>query len=77
MFRNLILGALLFGGIGAFIIVSYLDKLPYYSLDSPYVAAFTAIGIAVGLIFAMISTLIENYENKLYDGQSLVVLKKD
>lgn len=74
---NFLLAIILCACGGLVILVSHMQELFRYSVNSPYAAAFLMFGVAIGLVFAMIIKVIDNYETKLYEGQPLVVFNRD
>lgn len=65
-------GVLIFAGVSAIIFTSYIDKLRFFDMNSPYVAIFAGLGISVGIIFAMVMILVSNYQERMEQGQKLV-----
>lgn len=72
--QDLLFSSVIFSLIGALIFTWYgaIGALKYYTLNSPYVAAFFGLGIAVGILLAMCMILTHNYREKMESGQRLV-----
>lgn len=62
----------IFAAASALIFTINSGRLQYFDINSPYVAAFAGLGIAIGILFAMIMLLIRNYEEKMIEGEKLV-----
>lgn len=63
---------IIFAGVSAIIFTSNIEKLRFFDMNSPYVATFAGIGIAIGILFAMVMILVTNYQMRMEQGQKLV-----
>lgn len=63
---------IIFAAVSGLIYIANLERIWRFDINSPYVAAFMGLGIAIGILFAMVMMLIQNYQEKLEQGQKLV-----
>ena len=72
LFQGLGGASVLFAAASALIFTANIGRLQYFDLNSPYIAAFAGLGIAVGILFAMVMILVTNYRVKMEQGRKLV-----
>jgi hypothetical protein len=63
---------IIFAGVSAIIFTSNIEKLRFFDMNSPYVAVFAGLGVAIGILFAMCMILVTNYQMRMEQGQKLV-----
>jgi xanthine/uracil permease len=63
---------IIFAAVSMVIYIGNIQKLRFFDINSPYVAVFCGLGIAIGILFAMVMILVQNYQMKMEAGQKLV-----
>jgi hypothetical protein len=64
--------AIIFALVSGIIYIANLERIWRFDINSPYVAAFAGLGIAIGILFAMCMILVTNYRERMEQGQKLV-----
>jgi hypothetical protein len=63
---------IIFAAVSMVIYIGNIQKLRFFDINSPYVAVFCGLGIAIGIFFSMVMILVQNYQMKMEQGQKLV-----